>query len=92
MRSHRRHSRRLGFIALRDGFEWALTARAILSSHLLKKDSCFSSCHCPPHSLLGEAYDYRFPKVDEQDRHRTRNRTLICRIMQQGSGRFTVFH
>jgi hypothetical protein len=34
MRSHRRHSRRLGFIVLRDGFEWALTARAILSSHL----------------------------------------------------------
>jgi hypothetical protein len=92
MRSHRRHSRRLGFIALRDGFEWALTARAILSSHLQKYDSCFSSCQRPPHSFRGEAYDYRFAKVDEQETHRTRNRTLICRTMQQGLGRFTVFH
>jgi hypothetical protein len=33
-RSQRRHSRRFGFIVLRDGFEWPLTARAILSSHL----------------------------------------------------------
>jgi hypothetical protein len=92
MRSHRRHSRRLGFIALRDGFEWALTARAILSSHLQEYDSCFSSCQCPQRSFPGEVCDYRFSKVDEQDGHRTRSRTWRCLIMQQGLAMFTAFH
>jgi hypothetical protein len=75
MRSHRRHSRRLGFIALRDGFEWALTARAILSSHLQEYDSCSSSCQCPPRLITEEARNYLCSQVDDGDGHRTRSRT-----------------
>jgi len=60
-RSHRRHSRRFGFIALRDGLEWPLTARAILSSHLQVKILCYPTCACSPALCMAKHVSFASP-------------------------------